>query len=294
MVNYRKYSPFVLPAILLMLDVAIWYVAVWEDRGEILTVAFLNIGQGDSIFIESPNGNRIMIDGGPASSGSAAVESELGKLLPFYARHLDLIVMTHPDADHVAGLQSILEDYKVDQIMEPGSNTDTATYKKIEETIAVRQIPKTLARRGQRVILDRKRKVYLTILFPDRDVSNFETNDSSIVARLTYGHNSFLLTGDSPQKIEKYLVSLDGKNLKSDVLKPGHHGSKTSTSDEYVASVQPEYAVISAGKNNRYGFPHQQVIDVLNKYHAQILKTYDQGTILFRTDGDHLTIKYNK
>lgn len=232
-----------------------------------------------------------MVDGGPSGSRT---ENELSKELPFYDRHLDLIILTHPDADHVAGFQSILEDYKVDQVMEPGSNTDTATYKKIEETIAARQIPKTLSRRGMRIVLDQRRKIYLSILFPDRNVSHFETNDSSIVARLTYGHDSFLLTGDSPQKIEKYLVSIDGANLKSDVLKPGHHGSKTSTSDEYVALVQPTYAVISAGLNNRYGFPHQQVLDILNKHHIQILKTYENGTIVFRSDGEHLTIKYSK
>lgn len=288
MIIFRNYSFLILPALLILLNSAVWYAAIWEERGEILKVAFLDVGQGDSIFIESPNGNQMMIDGGPSGT---VTESELGKLMPFYDRHLDLIMMTHPDADHVAGFQSILEDYKVDQVMEPGSSAETATYKKVEETIAARQIQKTLARRGTRIVLDAKRKIYLTILFPDRDVSKFETNDSSIVARLTYGHNSFLLTGDSPQKIESYLTFLDGQNLKSDVLKPGHHGSKTSTADEYVAVIQPTYAVISAGKNNRYGFPHQQVLDVLNKYRSQIFTTYEKGTIVFKSDGENLSYK---
>ncbi|HZS43296.1 MAG TPA: MBL fold metallo-hydrolase [Candidatus Paceibacterota bacterium] len=272
--------------LLVLLNLAIWYVAVWENRGNILKVAFLNIGQGDAILIEAPNGNKMMIDGGP---GGAAVESELSKQLPFYDRHLDLIILTHPDADHVAGFQSILNDYQVNEVMEPGSNTDTETYKKIEDTITAKNLPKVLARRGMRIILDRRRKIYLTILFPDRDPETWDTNTSSIVARLTYGHNSFLFQGDSPQMIENYLVSLDGANLKSDVLKAGHHGSKTSTSDLYVQTVQPVYTVISAGLHNRYGFPHHDTIDILNKYHTQLLKTYELGTIVLKSNGTNLT-----
>ena len=283
----KTHFPLVLIALLFLLDLSVWYVAIWEDRSNILKVAFLNVGQGDSIFIEAPNGNKIMIDGGPPGGKT---ESELAKQLPFYDRHLDLIILTHPDADHVAGFQSILNDYKVDKVMEPGSDTDTATYKKIEETIATRNIPKTLARRGMRIILDRRRKIYLTILFPDRDPAGWDTNTSSIVARLTYGHNSFLFQGDSPQAIENYLVSIDGPYLRSDVLKAGHHGSKTSTSDLYVQAVQPVYAIISAGLNNRYGFPHQQAIDILNKYHARILRTYETGTIVMKSEGNTISV----
>jgi beta-lactamase superfamily II metal-dependent hydrolase len=271
----------------MLLNSAIWYAAIWENRGNFLKVAFLNIGQGDSIFIESPNGNKMMIDGGPSGS---VTEAELSKQLPFYDRHLDLIMLTHPDADHVAGFEEIMNHYKVDRVMEPGSNTDTATYKRIEDEISQKSIPKTLARRGMRIVLDKKRKIYLTILFPDRDVSNFETNDSSIVARLTYGRNSFLFTGDSPQKIEKYLVSIDGPRLKSDVLKPGHHGSKTSTSDEYVGAVLPTYGVISAGLHNKYGFPHQQTLDILKKYKVNVLRTYEQGTIAMKSDGADISV----
>ncbi len=285
---FKTHFSLVLIGFLVLLNSAIWYATIWEDHGNVLKVAFLNIGQGDSIFIESPNGNKIMIDGGPVGNKT---ESELAKQLPFYDRHLDLIILTHPDADHVVGFQSILNDYKVDKVMEPGSNTDTATYKKIEETITTEKIPKTLARRGMRIVLDQKRKIYLTILFPDRDPATWDTNTSSIVARLTYGHDSFLFQGDSPQVIENYLVSIDGTTLKSDVLKAGHHGSKTSTSDLYVQTVQPTYTIISAGLNNRYGFPHQQTIDILNKYHTKILKTYEMGTIVMRSDGEKISVK---
>ncbi len=283
----KKYFSSILLGFLLLANAAIWYAAMWENRGEFLKVAYLNIGQGDATFIQAPNGNKIMIDGGPSGS---VTESELAKQLPFYDRHLDLIMLTHPDSDHVAGFESIMNDYKVDKVMEPGSNTDTATYKQIEGTITEKKIPKILARRGMRIVLDKKRNIYLSILFPDRDPSTWETNLSSIVSRLTYATNSFLFQGDSPQQIENYLVSIDGDALKSNVLKVGHHGSKTSSSDLYVQTVEPEYAVISAGFHNRYGFPHTQTMDILNKYHVKNLKTYELGSIVIKTDGKTLSL----
>ena len=130
--------------------------------------------------------------------------------------------------------------------------------------------------------------MYLNILFPDRDNEDWETNTASIVTKLTYGDTSFLLTGDSPIAIEKYLSMIDGKNLKSDVLKAGHHGSRTSTSESFASLVSPEYAVISAGKDNRYGHPHKEVLDILEKIKATILKTYELGTISFSSDGEKI------
>ena len=126
----------------------------------------------------------------------------------------------------------------------------------------------------------------IDILFPDRDTDEWETNTASIVAKLVYGNNSFLLTGDSPTAIENYLSMIDGRNLKSDVLKAGHHGSRTSTSESFANLVSPEYAVISAGKNNQYGHPHKEVLDILEKIKSVILKTYENGTISFSSDGE--------
>ncbi|KKP80420.1 MAG: internalization-related competence protein ComEC/Rec2 protein, partial [Parcubacteria group bacterium GW2011_GWB1_35_5] len=131
--------------------------------------------------------------------------------------------------------------------------------------------------------------VVLQILFPDRDPAGMETNTSSIIARLVYGENEFLFTGDSPKSIENYLISLGG--LESDVLKAGHHGSKTSTSPDFVTAVSPEYVVISAGKDNRYGHPSQEVLDILNNFGAEILRTDKDGRIVFESDGESLKIK---
>ena len=137
-----------------------------------------------------------------------------------------------------------------------------------------------------RVVLDGKNGVFLEILFPDRDVSGLTTNNGSIVAKLIYGNTSFLLTGDSPKAVESYLVSLDGQSLRSDVLKVGHHGSKTSTGEIFLGYVSPEYAVISSGKNNKYGHPHKETTDALEKFNVSYWKTATAGTVVFRSDGE--------
>lgn len=258
-----------------------------EDRGGVLKVAFLNIGQGDAIFIESPNGNQMLIDGGPDRS----VLRELSSIMPFYDKSIDVVIATHADQDHVGGLPDVLKKYNVSIFMEPGVPGPSSSYEEVEKIVEsmgkTGKIKKMLARRGMTVDLGNEAK--LKILFPDRDPSGMDTNTASIVAKLVYGGNEFLLTGDSPTAIEHYLVSLGG--LESDVLKAGHHGSRTSSSDEFVTAVSPEYAVISAGKNNKYGHPHQEVLDILKNHQVQILSTAEHGRIIFKSDGEELKIK---
>ena len=118
-----------------------------------------------------------------------------------------------------------------------------------------------------------------------------DTNDASIVAKLVYGNTSFLFTGDSPKKIEEYLVFIDKENLDVDVLKAGHHGSKTSSSESFIGYTSPEYAIISAGENNRYGHPHKEVLDILEKFGAQILRTDELETIIIESDGENIEIR---
>lgn len=274
-------------AILLLGAVFSVYTAWREERSGLLTVAFLNIGQGDAIFVEAPSGNQLLIDGGPGRS----ILRELSKVMPFYDRSIDVLIATHPDADHIGGLNDVLDKYKVDIFLEPGIGSETGVYKNLEnrvlEKVSKNEIKKIEARRG--MIVDLGGGAILQILFPDRDPSGMETNMASIVARLVYGENEFLLTGDSPIAIEKYLVSIQSRGdtlgLRSDVLKAGHHGSRTSTSKEFISAVSPEYVIISAGKNNKYGHPHQEVLDIINNFGAKILRTDEQGRIIFKSDG---------
>lgn len=283
MIRLRQHLIFVLPIVLLLANALVWYVVWRETPKGILTVAFLDVGQGDAIYIEAPNGNQTLVDGG---SGRQVLRA-LGEAMPFYDRSLDVLIATHPDADHIGGLPFVLDRFAVGTVFEPGVASETGVYREFERRANDGSHQRFLARRGMRLRLDRG--VELDILFPDRDTSDWETNTASIVARLVYGETSFLLTGDSPIKIEKFLLAADGRSLKSDVLKTGHHGSRTSTSPEYAAAAAPEYGIISAGRNNRYGHPHQEVLDILGRLDVSILRTAEEGTIVFQSDGRTLT-----
>lgn len=267
--------------IFFLVNFFIWYALVAETTRAELAVSFLNAGQGDSILIEAPGGNQILIDGG---SGKQVLR-ELGKVLPFYDHSINIILTTHPDKDHIGGLPEVLNRFKVDYFVEPGTESDTGAYKELEKIIDKKNIPKFIARRG--MVIDLGRGVLLSVLSPYSDVTHLkQTNDASIIIKLTYGDTSVMLTGDAPEKIESRLVSLDGKNLKSDVLKVGHHGSRTSSGAAFLGYVNPGYAVISVGAKNSYGHPTQEVIDRLQKLKIKILRTDQDGTIVFKSNGE--------
>jgi len=274
--NIRLYTL----GLLLVADIFIMHALITEESRTKLTVAFLNVGQGDSIFIEAPNGNQILVDGGPGKS----VLRELGKVLPYYDRSIDVLVVTNPDSDHYAGFIDILKRYQVTEIFEPGTVSKTATYDELEKNISEKNVKKILARRGTTV--DLGSGVKLLILFPDRNVSGWKTNDGSMVAKLIYGNTSVLLMGDATKKTEDVVVSEEGKKLKSDILKVGHHGSKTSTSAALLGYEKPDFAVISAGKNNKYGHPNKETTDILEKFKIPSLITFKEGTIVFKSDGE--------
>lgn len=264
--------------------VFVW-VAVWQGRPGPLKVSFLDVGQGDALLIETPTHKRLLLDGGP----NKGVLSEIGKILPFGARTIEVVMESHPDKDHIEGLPEVINRYKVGVFIEPGVESDNMIDDLIHTLVATKEIPNILARRG--MVLNFGDGVKLLILFPNQDVSTWETNDASIVAKLVYGETSFLLTGDSPIKAENILLKFDPTLLDSDVLKAGHHGSRTSSSASYVAAVSPSYAVISAGKGNSYGHPHQEVLEILKKAGTEILSTIEKGTIRFESDGATLKLK---
>lgn len=272
--------------IFVVLDILIWVAVFQADHRGNLTVAFLDVGQGDAIYIEAPNGNQMLIDGGPSAN---VVLRALGRVMPFYDRSIDLVFATHPDQDHVGGLPAVLDRMNVAGVVTTENSSQTGTYKEFENIISQKHVRRILARRREKFILDDG--VVFEILFPDRSVAGWETNTGSIVARLSYGNESFLLTGDSPQGIEKYLIAKDGGALHSTVLKLGHHGSKTSSAREFLSAVNPDKAIISAGLNNKYGHPHKEVLDLLSQLQIPTVSTIDKGTIVFKTDGTDLVMK---
>lgn len=278
----RQYKYFFID-ILILVTGLVWYAVLAEGNNK-LKVAFLDVGQGDAIFIESPGGNQILIDGGP----NGAVLSQLSKVMPFYDRSIDMVLMTHPDSDHVNGLVSVLRRYKVDAFVDAGAVSDNPAHKEVESIVADRSIKSLDLTKGYRINLDKG--VYLDVLSPPISGENFKDNDGSLVARLVYGNVSFLLTGDMEKNMERFLLA-SGANIKSDVLKVGHHGSRTSTSLEFLGGVAPQHAVISVGQNNKYGHPHRETLSALNQFGISTLQTDQLGAIMFVSDGEGLLQK---
>ena len=266
----------------IIIAVFIWY-GVWaEEQGELLTIAFLDVGQGDVIFIETPGGKQVLIDAGP----NKKVLRELAKQMPFYDRSIDVIIMTHPDSDHIGGFPAILESYTVDMVLESGVTCKNSICDELDRLLVEKNLEKKIVQRG--TVINLGSDVYLDVLFPDREAVNFETNLASLVIKIVYKDNSFLLTGDSPDEIEEYLLSLDLSDLDVDVLKLGHHGSKTSSSQSFIGFTSPDVVVISVGADNRYGHPHQEVLDILDNFQIGTLRTDHKGTIVIKSDGKDL------
>ena len=248
----------------------------------LLTVAFLDVGQGDAIYIKTPDGIQMLIDGGPDSS----ILRELGKQIPFWDRTIDVVLATHPDKDHIGGLVDVLARYEVANIVRTENDSDTAVssafiFSSDEESAALQTV-----KAGEVIKLGAS--TTLTIYSPTGDVSNWESNTSSIVAKLKYGEIEFMLTGDAPVGIEDYLAKTYGRELKSEVLKLAHHGSKTSTGDAFLKSVAPELAVVSASLDNSYGHPHAEVIDRVESKGIEVLSTAKLGAIVFKSDGQRV------
>ncbi len=267
---------------------AIWSAALSADRHGMLAVSFLDVGQGDAIFIEAPSGRTALIDGGP----DAGVLRALGSVLPWYAHSIDVVIATHPDADHITGLVDVLERYRVSYMVQSSVLGDTPIWDTLERTIASdeKQGTKVItALRGQ--VIELGDGAYLQVLSPDRSVPNVDTNDGCVVTRLVYGATSFMLPCDAPRDIEDYLVYLDGKGLQSTVLKAGHHGSNTSSSPLFVGFVSPQYAVYSRDCDNKYGFPSPQTVATFKQFNIPTLDTCLQGTITFESDGQKVQLK---
>ncbi len=280
---FKKYLPYILIFVLFFSAFTIWSKVYSQgDETDLLTVAFLDVGQGDSIFIEAPNGKQMLIDGGQ----NGRVLQKLGEVMPFGDRSIDVVLATHADMDHVGGLSYVLDKYKISNIIENGVDSETSIYKELEEKVVKKKINKVIASRGMRIILDKEKNIYFDILYPDKNVDQLESNDGSIVGKLIYGEQSFMLTGDAPIYSENMIGwNESSEKLKSQILKLGHHGSKTSSSILWLEEVAPELAIISVDKNNRYGHPHQEIVDRLDNLKIPYLTTYQEGNIIFKTDG---------
>jgi len=266
-------------------SVFIWNTLLLQNKSDVLTVTFFDVGQGDGIFIETPNGTKVLIDGG---KGKQILRS-LGNELSFFERDIDMVIATHPDLDHIGGLPHVFERYNIISFLHSGVEDGGADNQALLSAVAFEGISTENVEHKNSYVLDED--VYLEILFPDRPANMLEANTGSVVLKVTYRETSFLLTGDSPAGIESYLVSLYGKNLKSTVLKLGHHGSKTSSTLMFLGYVDPTYAVISASCDNSYGHPHKEVLDRLEVLDIEELSTCKHGDVVFESDGKEVYVK---
>lgn len=276
----RHISLFILCALALV-AVGVWLQVFAATPSQQLTVAFLNIGQGDSIYIQSPTGVEVLIDGGPGS----ALLKELPNVMHVGDRSIDAIIATHPDADHISGFIDLLRRYEVGAYIAPGIPKNTLTSQTLEEEVSDERIPRHTARRGMR--LDLGGGAELRVLYPDFDPSGLpsnKANEGGVVAQLTYASTTVLFTADVSSGVEAHLLALDGEHLDSDILKVGHHGSRFSTSPAFVAEVAPDIGVISVGKNS-YGHPTPQVLATLKSFNVKTLRTDQEGTIVFTSNG---------
>ncbi len=279
-----------------------------------LYVHVMDVGQGDAILIHTPLGKNILVDGGPHNN----IREPLSDILGFGLYVIDEVFLSHPHADHMSGFLTVMQKYRVEKIWYTGIVHTTPVFQEWLQEISIQEIPiEQLTGVDVREIDG----VTLEILYPDKDIQDKSDwvdghnglNDTSIVMRVTFGEVSFLLVGDAEEALENYLLEQytvilepqaiesssedesldtiapsslqdDALKLKADVLKIGHHGSKSSTSKEFLEAVNPSVAVISSGQNN-YGHPHPSVIKRLRKSNIDIFRTDTHGTITFVTDG---------
>jgi competence protein ComEC len=284
----KKYSLFIFAFFLLIANIFLVRLD-WQNSRKVLTFAMLDVGQGDGLFVESPTGTQVMFDSGPPHK----ILGSLQKVMSPFDKSIDAVIITNPDVDHIGGLMDVLKNYKVGGVFESGTLTDSKTYQSLREEMKNQNIPDILAKRGMR--LDIGGGAFIDILFPDRDVSEWATNDGSVVARLSYGETSVMLTGDATLKTEKIILAENSKTaLASDILKVGHHGSRTSTSGEFAKAVAPVYALISVGKDNNYGHPHQETLKTLAQIGAKVFRTDLLGTIIMSSDGKNPVFVFQK
>ncbi|WP_425801127.1 ComEC/Rec2 family competence protein [Desulfitobacterium sp. Sab5] len=248
-----------------------------------LRVSYIDVGQGDSSLIQLPNGKTILIDAGENDQGNKVVSYLKSQGI----KRLDVTIWTHPHSDHIGGADVITNAFDIGQVVMPKETSTTQSFRSLITSISRKGLRITEAKAG--LNLDLGPEVKAEILAPNS--SNYEeVNNYSAVLKLTYIETSFLFMGDAQTESEEEMINA-GFDLKADILKVGHHGSRTSTSARFLSLVHPKYAVISAGKDNPYGHPSASTIAKLQKAGATIFRTDQSGTITAESDGKNISIK---
>ncbi len=247
-----------------------------------LVVHFIDVGQGDSTLIQFPNGEISLIDAGTRNNGEKVIEY----LQKIGIKKIDYLIATHPHEDHIGGLPQVIKNFDIGKVYMPNKTQNTRIFEELLNEIKNKNLKINLAKGGDVIINEGELKY--AVLAPNRDNYD-ETNNFSVVTKIEYKNNAFIITGDAEKESE--LEMIEGNyDLETNVLKVGHHGSSTSSTDEFVKKVNPEYAIISVGKDNTYGHPHKEVIDRYDEMGIDILRTDEIGDIVFVSDGNKITL----
>lgn len=242
-----------------------------------MKVTFLDVGQGDCTIIQTKD-QAMMIDAGNNDQGQKVVDT----LSRMGIKKLDYLILTHPDADHIGGADNVLRAIETKEVLMPDVKNDTRTYYEVEELLEEKQIPVTHPKVGETYLLQ---DAAFTILCPE-DIDKNDLNAASIGIKLVHGQVSFVMCGDADTRSEANMVKTFGYGLQCNVLKCGHHGSSTSTSDAFLKKTDPTWAIISCGAGNPYGHPHWETLEKLENEDVQVYRTDRLGSILAVSDGN--------
>lgn len=248
-----------------------------------MVIHYIDVGQGDCILIQVNNRN-LLIDSGPSSNR----KDLLDYLENLNIKKLDYIIATHPHEDHIGNMDTIIKRYNIGSFYSPKVVTSSNTFESMISALVDNNLKITVLKKGVKGI-DLGKNVEIQVFSPLENISSDNLNDYSPIIKITFFNNSFLFTGDAEVSTESMIIS-ENNNLNCDILKVGHHGSSTSTSSSFLASVNPSVAIIPVGKNNSYGHPTPEVLSLLNSYNIRTFRTDINGTIIAISDGKNINI----